>query len=127
MALRRWFAVAAQQCPYLRLAEPAVSPRGPDAGNASRGRPAGDGFRIHPEECGHLSRREQALVVAVHVQSPPTVLPRACGSGPAGGAVISSPASRARSGPSSLALNEYFLPRFLEIRSAFRGWLSGKW
>jgi len=55
---------------------------------------------INPEQSRDLSRREQSLVVAVHVQSPPTVslVPQV-------------------SDPSSLALNEYFRPRFLEIRS----------
>src|SRR6478736_1764306 len=50
-ALRRRFAIAAQQRPNLGLTEPAVSPRSPDAGNAPGCRPTGDGLRIHPEQC----------------------------------------------------------------------------
>ena len=66
--------------------------RSPDAGDTPGGRPAGDGLRSPPRrQCGHLSTREQALVVAVHVESPPTGSLRA---------------SR-HQGPSSLALNEY--------------------
>ena len=76
-----------------------MSAGGSDAGYPSGSRPAGDGLRIYPEQGSHLSRREQALVVAVHVQSPPTVSPE--------------PPVRYAS---SLAPNEYFLPRFLEIR-----------
>jgi hypothetical protein len=93
-----WFAVTAKQRTHLRLAEPPVPAWGTDASDPSGSRPAGDGLRIYPEQGSHLSRREQALVVAVHVQSPPTVSPE--------------PPVRYAS---SLALNEYFLPRFLEI------------
>src|SRR6516162_2891151 len=103
MTLRCWLAVAPQQHPHLRLAEPAVPARSADTRDASGGRPAGNSLRIHPEQCCYLSRREQALVVAVHVQSPPKV----------------SHVPQVRY-PSSLALNVYFLPRFLEIRSVIR-------
>src|ERR1035438_3159804 len=107
VALRCWFAVAAQQRAHFRLTEPAVPAGGADARDAPGGRPPGDGLRIHPEQCGYLPRREQTLVVAVHVQCPPTVAFK--------------PLVRY---PSSLALNEYFLPRFLEIRSTIRGQLA---
>src|ERR1017187_810821 len=103
VALRCWFAVAAQQRAHFRLTEPAVPAGGADARDAPGGRPPGDGLRIHPEQRGYLSRREQTLVVAVHVQCPPTVAFK--------------PLVRYAS---SLALNEYFLPRFLEIRSVIR-------
>ena len=99
VSLRCWLAVTAKQRAHLRLAEPPVSTGGSDAGYPSGSRPAGDGLRIYPEQGSHLSRREQALVVAVHVQSPPTVSPE--------------PPVRY---PYILALNEYFLPRFREIR-----------
>src|ERR1700734_1047032 len=99
LRLRRRFAVAAQQCAYLRFAESPVPAWGANAGNPPGGRPPSYGLRIHPEQGSHLSRRQQALVVAVHVQSPPTVSPE--------------PPVRY---PYILALNEYFLPRFREIR-----------
>src|SRR5580704_13759029 len=99
LRLRRRFAITAPQCPHLRLTEPPVPTWGTNAGDPPGGRPTGDGLRIYPEQGSHLSRREQALVVAVHVQSPPTVSPE--------------PPVRYAS---SLAPNEYFLPRFLEIR-----------
>src|SRR5882724_5721075 len=118
VAGRRRFAVASQQGPYFGFAEPAVPPRSPDAGDAPGGRPAGDGLGIHPEQCGHLSRREQSLVIAVHVQSPPTVSLELVA---VSWTACLEPLVRC---PSSLALNEYFLPRFLEIGPAFRARLG---
>src|SRR3974390_2121567 len=92
VTLRCRHVVASQQGAYLRLTEPAMPAGSADTRDAPGGRPAGDSLRIHPEQRRYLSRREQALIVAVHVQSPPTV------------------SHVPRSGPSSLALNEYFLP-----------------
>ena len=102
MPLRRRLAVATQQGAHLGLTEPTVPAGSTDTRDPPRGRPAGDSLRVNPEQSRNLSRREQTLVIAVYVQSPPTVslVPQV-------------------SDPSSLALNEYFLPRFLEIGRRF--------
>ena len=107
MPLRGWLAVTTKQRAHLGFTEPTVPARSTDTRDPPGGRPAGNSLRINPEQSRYLSRREQTLVIAVHVQSPPTVslVPQV-------------------SDPSSLALNEYFLPRFLEIRWAIHGSLS---
>jgi hypothetical protein len=73
MPLRRRLALAAQQRAHLRLTEPTVPAGSTDARDAPGGRPSGDSLRVNPEQGRYLPRREQALVVAVHVQSPPSV------------------------------------------------------
>src|SRR4051812_41746041 len=62
---------AAQQCVYLGLAEPTVSPWGADAADPARGGPTGYRLRVDPEEGGHLSGGQQALSRALHDVSPP--------------------------------------------------------
>jgi len=73
MTLRCCHAVASQQGAYFGFTESAVPAGSADACDAPGGCPAGDSLRVHPEQRRYLSRREQALVVAVHVQSPLTV------------------------------------------------------
>src|SRR5437764_12824892 len=47
----------------LALAEPAVPAEGPDGRDLAGAGPAGDGFRVDPEELGDLGRGQQFLVV----------------------------------------------------------------
>jgi len=49
-----------------------VPPGSPDAADAARGRPPSDRLRVYSEERCHLTRREKALIVAIHGSPPPS-------------------------------------------------------
>ena len=54
-------ALALEQCTHLRLAEPAVPARRPDAADPSGRSPSGDGLGVDAEQRSHLARRQQTI------------------------------------------------------------------
>src|SRR6266540_1948721 len=57
--------VTVEQCPNFGLPESPMTPWRPDASDASRCGPSGDGLRVDAEQCGHFARRQQTIA-SVH-------------------------------------------------------------